>query len=254
MKTNVIVALAVLVVTAMTSQPAHADISAFYSAEVDELDLNFRMSVEVADNGSARIHVTGRSIYFLIVRDEVFLIERGIDGVYATRLSDLNLVMSESGSVAGMNLDFLTGGEQTGLINLGNQSVLGREGTGYAEPNYYDDDGQSPEPDLVISQADDLRPIGAAIAQSMDHRYGIARTMTLVSTMGPLFFYADETLALLNSGTPIKIGALLLSEVSTIDIDAARFELPERVVTLDELREMYRPFEWPTEFDWQPEG
>lgn len=240
---------------AIISKPAHADISAFYSAGTDELGVNYRMSVEVSDDGSARIHVTGRSAYFLIIGNEVYLIDRGIDETYATRLSDLNKVVSENGTVAGLSPSVIDDAQQEGLEYLGNRTVLGRVGIGYAEPKHYDDDGErSRHADLVISQDEGLKPIGKAIAQSIDGRYGAGRTMTLVGMIGPLMFYADETEALLKSGTPLKLGSLLLSKVAKGDIEDSRFELPKRVLTLEELREIYRPFEWPTEFEWQPKG
>lgn len=254
MKSKAILSLAVMGFGVIMSQPAHADISAFYSAGTDEFAVKYRMSVEVSDDGSARIHVTGRSVYFLIIGDEVYLIERGIDEAYATRLSDLNQVLSENGTIAGLNTSMIDDVQQEGLEDLGSRTVLGRVGVGYAQPEHYDDGERSRHADLVISQDEALKPIGEAIAQSIDGRYGAGRTMTMVGMMGPLILYANETETLLKSGTPLKLGSLLLSEVSNGDIDASRFKLPKRVLTLEELREMHRPFEWPSEFEWQPKG
>lgn len=255
MKIKAIASLIALSVTALTSQPAYADISALYSAGTDDIGLSYRMTVEVADSGAARLHVTGRTVYFLIVDGDVYTVERGVDGVFATRLSDLNWVVTENESVGGIRSDLIDELQETGLKNIGNRSVLGRDGIGFAEPRYHDDDDDELlRPDLVISQDKELKPIGAAIAQALDGRYGVGRTMSLVGIIGSLALYVDETAALLKSGTPIKLGSLLLTKVSNEDIDNSRFELPERIITLEQLREMYRPFKWSPQFDWQPKG
>ena len=49
--------------------PVSADISAIYEAQSDdefEQALDFAMTIEVNDAGDARLHITGRTGYFLI--------------------------------------------------------------------------------------------------------------------------------------------------------------------------------------------
>lgn len=92
---------------------AMADTSALYEVTTsDDEDayapaIDFAMTVEVNDGGDARVHVTGRSVYLLIKGGEAYLVSRGIDGLYAERLTDLDSVIKARGEVGGLSLAIL---------------------------------------------------------------------------------------------------------------------------------------------------
>ncbi|MXP47654.1 hypothetical protein GRI43_09705 [Altererythrobacter luteolus] len=238
-----------------TSVPASADISALYEVESyeDEIDraVDFAMTIEVSDEGHARLHLSGRSSYFLIREGAVYAVARGIDGPYAERLDDLEAVIENAGQAGGISLEILAQLPEIELVKSGTVKVGTWKGQGYAQRDYDDEIGR---PELVVTEDGSLRPIGKAFAQLMEGRFGALRSLSLTGLFGGLGLYDQGVRDLLKGGTPIRIRHLELSEVSSQDIDPARFELPPRVLTRDEIRSQNEPFEWAPAFGRQPEG
>lgn len=238
----------------VVAMPANADVSALYEVGSDdefERTLDFAMTIEVNAVGDARLHITGKSDYFLIRDGEVYSISRGIDGTYAEKLDDLEAVISNAGQAGGISLELLGQLPAIELVPRGTVKVGQWKGNGYAQRGFDDEVGR---PELVLSDEDSLRPIGTAFARFSQGRFGTLRALTLVNLFGVIGLYDPKVRELLSNGTPIRLNGLELSQVSSEDIDPTRFELPERVLTQDEIRQQNQPFDWAPAFDRQPKG
>lgn len=236
------------------AMPASADVSALYEVQSDdefERTLDLAMTIEVNASGDARLHITGKSDYFLIRNGEVYTVSRGIDGPYAEKLDDLEAVIANVGQAGGISLELLDQFPKIDLVDKGMVKVGKWKGQGYAQREYDDEVGR---PELVLSDDVGLDSIGKAFARLANGRFGTLRALTLTSLFGGFGFYDAKVRDLLNTGTPIRINALELSEVSSDAIDPARFELPERVLTQEEIRQQSQPFDWAPAFDRQPQG
>lgn len=236
------------------AMPVSADISAIYEVQSDdEFDqtLDFAMTIEVNDVGDARLHLTGRSGYFLIRNGEAYQVSRGIDGPYAEKLDDLEAVIANAGQAGGISLELLEHLPKIELVDKGDVAVREWQGRGYAQ---LDDEMGSGWPELVISEDKSLRLIGGAFSRLTSGRFGAMRMLTLSNLFGGFGFYDSQVRELIASGTPIRINMLELTKVSTDAVDPARFELPERVLTRDEIVAQHKPFEWAPAFDRQPTG
>ena len=64
----------------------------------------------------------------------------------------------------------------------------------------------------------------------------------------------DAIRSLASGGVPIRLKALVLSDLSNATVDPERFELPDRVLNREEIRRQNEPFEWAPAFDRQPKG
>lgn len=237
----------------VTAMPAQADISALYVTQMDEERgpvVDFGMTVEVNEAGDARVHVVGRSGYFLIRGGEVYSISRGIDGPYAERLDDLEAVIDNAAQAGGISLDLLEELPEFQPLKTGVVKVGKWKGQGYAKREF---DGEVGHTELVLSDDESLRPIGNTIARLIDGRFGMLRAITLTNLFGVLGLYDPEVRKLFGEGTPIRVNMLELSEVSLAPIDPARFELPARVLSRDDISAINRPFKWAPAFDRQPE-
>lgn len=238
--------------------PARADVSALYEVaqsdeEFDDFEqaIDFAMTIEVNDAGNARIHLTGRSSYFLIRDDEVYSVRRGIDGPYAEKLDDLEAVIENAGETGGISLELLDQFPKIELVRKGKVRVGQWTGTGYAQRDF---DGAVGRPELVLSKDETLPEIGKAFARLADGRFGSIRTLSLVNLFGGFGLYDPEIRKLLQDGTPVRINMLELAEISNRPIDPARLELPARVLTREEIEQQNKPFEWAPAFDRQPKG
>lgn len=234
--------------------PASADISAIYEVQSDHefaQTVDFAMTIEVNDNGDARLHLTGRSGYFLIRDGEAYQVSRGIDGPYAEKLDDLEAVIVNAGQAGGISLELLKQLPKIELADKGIVQVGEWQGRGYAQDG---DEMGSGWPELVISQDESLRLIGGAFSLLSSGRFGAMRMLTLNNLFGGFGFYDPKVRELIATGTPIRINMLELSETSTNEIDHTRFELPERVLTREEISIQHNPFQWAPAFDRQPTG
>lgn len=245
------------VVLGVTAMPASADMSALYEFRADgeyegsfDRALDFAMTIEVSDAGDARLHLTGRTGYFLIRDGEVYTVSRGIDGPYAERLDDLEAAIANAGQAGGISLELLDELPKIELVKKGTVNVAQWRGIGYARREY-DEIGRT---ELVLTDDKRLEPIGRAFARLTEGRFGTLRALSLTNLFGGFGFYDPAVRDLLKTGTPIRINMLDLAKVSTEKIDPARFELPERVLTRDEIRMQNKPFDWSPAFNRQPAG
>lgn len=236
------------------AMPVSADISAIYEVQSDdefEQALDFAMTIEVNDAGDARLHITGRTGYFLIRDGEAYKVSRGIDGPYAEKLDDLEAVIVHAGHAGGISLELLENFPRIELVDKGTVEVGQWQGRGYGQA---EGEMGSGWPQLVISQEESLRPIGGAFSRLSSGRFGAMRMLTLSNLFGGFGFYDPEVREVIAGGTPIRINMLELSAVSTDAVDPARFELPDRVLTREEISARDKPFEWAPAFDRQPTG
>lgn len=239
-------------VTGVTAMPANADISVLYEVQSEdefEQQIDMAMTIEVNDAGDARLHISGKSDYFLIRDGDVYSVSRGIDGPYAERLNDLETVIADAGQAGGISLDLLDQFPEVDLAEKGAVNVGQWKGRGYAERRY---DEVGPV-QLIISNDEHLEPVGDAFARLLEGRFGTLRALTLSNLFG-FGLYDAKVRELLASGTPLQIGVLELSEVSNAIIDPERFELPARVLSPDEIRRQNEPFDWAPAFVRQPRG
>ena len=146
--------------------PASADISALYEAGTyeDEIDraVDFAITIEVSDEGHARLHLSGRSSYFLIRHGEIYTVTRGIDGPYAEKLDDLEAVIANAGQAGGISLEILDQLPKIDLVRSGTVKVGKWKGQGYARRDYDDEIGRA---ELVLTGDESLRPIGTTLAK-----------------------------------------------------------------------------------------
>lgn len=234
--------------------PAQADTSVLYEVQSDddfEQAIDYAMTIEVNDAGDARLHLTGRTGYFLIRDGEVYSIERGIDGPYAERLDDLEAVIANAGQSGGISLEVLDQLPPLELVEKGKVKVGRYEGRGYAQRDY---DGEVGWPQLVVSQDESLHPVGKAFARLLEGRFGALRALSLTNLFGGLGLYDAGVRKLVAGGTPVRLNLLELTEVSSDPIDPTRFELPARVLTREEISRQAAPFDWSPAFDRQPKG
>lgn len=240
-------------ISGVLTVPASADTSALYEVQTEdefEQKLDMAMTIEVNEAGDARLHISGKSDYFLIRGGEVYAVSRGIDGPYAEKLDDLEAVIANAGQAGGLSLELADQFPKVDLVEKGTVKVGQWKGRGYAERGY---DRKVGPADLIISDDEYLRPIGKAFARLMQGRFGTLRALSLTSLFG-FGVFDPKVRELMASGTPIRLKALVLSEVSDATVDPERFELPSRVLNPEEIRRQNEPFEWAPAFDRQPKG
>lgn len=169
----------------------------------------------------------------------MYRVSRGIDGPYAEKLEDLEAAIANAGQAGGISLELLDQLPRIELMDSGKVRVGSWEGRGFAQCEY----GELGRPELVISEDNTLKPVGEAFARFLDGRFGALRSLSLVNLFGSFGFYDPEVLKLLRSGTPIRLNSLELANLSQEEIDPARFELPARVLTREEITEQNKPFD-----------
>jgi hypothetical protein len=241
--------------TFLAATPANADISALYevgSVGEGEPDFNFGMTVEVNDAGDARIHLTGRSSYLLVKQGDVFLVSRGIDGVYAERLSDMDTALKANGQMGGISFEFLDDLNDTKVKNIGKTKVGNWKGTGFSLDRFsYESEER---PDLVMSDDASLAELAPAFRSAFAGKYGMAKTLSLAGVPIALYLMSPKVKAVFDKGTPIKLGMLELTTISRDEINPDRFALPERVLSQEDIENYLEPFKWAPAFDVQPAG
>lgn len=240
-------------ISGVIAVPASADMSALYEVQSEdefEQKLDMAMTIEINEAGDARLHISGKSDYFLIRDGEVYAISRGIDGPYAKKLNDLEAVIADAGQAGGISLDLVDQFTKIDLVEKGAVNVGKWKGRGYAERGSNRKVGPV---DLIISDDEYLSPIGSAFARLVKGRFGTLRALSLTNLFG-FGVYDPKVRELLASGTPLRLKGLELSEVSDAIVDPERFELPARVLSPDEIRRQHEPFEWAPTFDRQPRG
>lgn len=211
--------LAVLVLVALP-RPAHADITAEYYVWGP---IGPTMKVQVADNGNARVEMGGHLT--AIQRDGVLYLVRADDaGSFVFRKDEFDRIEAEM-----LDPDLFPTERAQGvrIVEAGEETVGGRRGIALflEEPG---DPARDQERDqaFVVSPDDDLRPVGALVAQIWG---------------GPMTPGALPRLQLMADiharGTLIRMPLLLrLERTNNEPIPPAAFELPGPIVSGDEAR------------------
>jgi hypothetical protein len=262
--------VAVIILTA----PAHAGIRAEYGYGSDDPPL----VVEVADNGDARITSDGYG-YFIIVNGEGYWVEPGPGGPIATaedaraqlaarerRDSDafeasIDAEIDEATRAAAEEVARKALAElDASLPELGTESAKPDEPDGAHEADANEGGNQTefagwqgavlplPEaPDLrmVVTEAVEIAPLGAAIVQYLAASEGLAADSLRPSEPSPLAGRREA----LHGKTPLAYGRLTLRSISFGPIAADRFALPADVVGLEDLP----PDNGPPDFASPPE-
>lgn len=220
-----------LLATVMLAAPAHAGLRAVYGSAEE----NKTLVVEVSDAGDVRIAESGDSSFGVLQGGQFYVVSRQQDGWMAARIGDVAAAVDRV--VAPIFGDALThDGPARPAAKLvtarkGTRVVGGREGQVWTVAGIGGMQEGAPA-EYVMSQDADLKPVGRALEQFM-HAAIIPGAPLMGSGAAELI---EETRAIFALGTPIDVGGRFqLRYVETVTLDAARFALPVKPATVDEL-------------------
>jgi len=203
--------------------PAHADLTATYQHP----RMPIRITVQVADNGDARLQFSNQEWRMQIVNGEAFAVYPRPGGTArVVRFSDIERLFAERrpGLPAAPTL------ERAGLVRRGEVRVAGYTGTAYylTMPTL---GGISPYPMLVVSHDPTLASLGRPLVRMMDLSIGIYR---LANAPIPAVFVSVRDM--IGDGAPIIFMGCEMQPIDRSRIDPALLRLPAPPVTLEELR------------------
>jgi hypothetical protein len=207
--------------------PADAGLKAIY----DKPD-NAPLTIEIADNGDARVGPDDQSMYVLLIGDAAYIVTIKDGKTSAARLTDVAAAFDKVmppifGKLFGAAAA-ATKGDTTKIEKIGPRTINGRAGIAYRLKG---GEGEAP-PEIVLSEDPALAPVGKAMGRFTE------ATMLLLA---PLFGNAvpemvGEMRAVLALGTPLKGGdGMALRSVETVDVPPARVALPGKLQTVDEI-------------------
>jgi len=212
---------------------ARADTTAVYKSE----HFPVSMTVEIADNGNARVQMSHSATYG-IVRDDIdYFVQAGSAGPIVDRATDLMAVQRElmAAFMAQKKLpDFSKDAPFFEVVPSGSILVNGRPGTAYALKT--DKKDAPPHIFMVISKDPALRQLGEVMAKQF------SKSLDMMDDLlgGPPPMSVSVVHAL-QSGAPLRFSGMDLATVSNASIDPKRFELPVPPETIDQLRKRMQP-------------
>lgn len=220
-----------LLATVTMAVPAHAGLRAVYGSAEE----NKTLVVEVSDAGDVRIAESGDSSFGLLQGGEFYVVSHQQDGWMAARIGDVAAAVDRV--VAPIFGDALTHGgparpaAKLVMTRKGGRAVGGREGQVWTVAGIGGTAEGAPA-EYVMSQDADLKPVGRALEQFM-HAAIIPGAPLMGSGAAELI---EETRAIFALGTPIDVGGRFqLRYVETVASETARFALPVKAATVDEL-------------------
>lgn len=218
------------ILLALTPVPALADLRAVYDMTPQK---NRVLTIEVADDGTARGQLSGQEPYFLLSAEgDGFVVTRRDGRARVFRADDLITVLTErSANSADKGLSMLKS-VQGVKITARNviSSVQGMKGRLYemGPP----DQGPKSMIDVVVSDDPKLRRVGLVFTSA----YAAFEAVLLTMPNPKPSLFADFG-ALLRSGTLLKFGPLVeLRQVEESEIADARFSLPAQPLSLEAAR------------------
>jgi len=220
--------VAVTLALVSAAAPADAGIKAIY----DKPDKS-PLTIEIADNGDARVGPDDQSMYVLLLHDTAYVVATQDGKLMVARLADVAAAFDKvmppifgklfSAAAEGAK------GDSTKIEKIGPRTVNGREGIAYrlkgGDPN-------DKAPEMVLSPDPALAPVGKAMGRFTE------ATMLLLA---PLFGketanMVGEMRAVLALGTPLQgADGMTLRSVETADVPPARVTLPGKPQTVDEI-------------------
>ncbi|MFS0737869.1 hypothetical protein ABC347_12535 [Sphingomonas sp. 1P06PA] len=192
--------------------------------------------VEVADNGEARIGEAGAPDYGILRDGHFHIVGRAGDGVTVARIEDVAAAIDRvMAPIFGTLLDNARDGRPATVTlrsqRRGTRTVGGRTGQVIAVYGL-NSDLPGVETEFVFSDDPALKPLGRALEGFMN-----AAMLPAAPVIGKAAAETiDQTRALFAFGTPLVAGkGLVLQSIETVDLPAARFELPSRPASVDQL-------------------
>lgn len=211
--------------------PANAGLRAVYGSSGESRTL----VVEVADNGDARIAESGDESYGLMLGGQFHVVSRQNGAWMTARIVDVAAAIDRAmPPIFGDALTHAGPARPVAKLTIkqqGERTIAGRKGVVWTISGIGGaSDGQAAE--YVMSEDADLKPVGQVLEQFM-HAALLPGAPLLGSAAAEL---VEETRAIFALGTPLDVGGRFqLRSVEKADIDAARFALPAKPATVDEL-------------------
>lgn len=222
--------IAALALLLLPLTPADAGLRAVYGSN----EASRALVIEVADNGDARIAEAGDESYGLMLGGEFHVVSRQNGEWMAARIVDVAAAIDRA--IPPIFGDALTHADparpvaRLDIRKLGERTVGGRKGVVWRIAGIGGGDG--PAAEYVMSSDADLKPVGRVLEQFM-HAGILPGAPLLGSGAAELI---EETRAIFALGTPLDVdGRFQLRSVEKADIDPARFVLPAKPATVDEL-------------------
>lgn len=211
--------------------PAEAGLRAVYGSSEE----NKTLVVEVADNGDARIAESGDESYGLMLGGQFHVVSRQNGAWMTARIVDVAAAIDRV--VPPIFGDALTHdgparpAAKLDIRKQGDRTIGRRKGTVWTISGIGGVSG-GPAAEYVMSEDADLKPVGRVLEQFM-HAALLPGAPLLGSGAAEL---VEETRAIFALGTPLDVGGRFqLRSVEKADLAAARFALPAKPATVDEL-------------------
>jgi hypothetical protein len=211
------------------SAPVCAGTLATYAGETPDKV----MTIEVADNGDARISDGTDGDYGLMLGGHFYIVGSSGGALRVARIEDVAAAIDQV--IPPVFRGLLSGARTAPARNFravrqGTRTVAGQTGTVYL---VYGLNDQKPDEaqEIVLSSDPALRPIGAAMEQFMNA--AIVPAAPLIGE-GAADIIAS-TRAIFALGTPLDVGRFRLTSLTDADVPPARLALPAKASTVDEL-------------------
>lgn len=192
--------------------------------------------IEVADNGEARIGEAGAPDYGILRDGHFHIVGLAGDAVRVARIEDVAAAIDQVVPPIFRNLLDNAREGRPATVSLrtqrrGSRIVAGRPGQVIAVYGL-NSDVPGVETEFVFSDDPALKPIGRALEGFMN-----AAMLPAAPVIGKAAADTiDQTRALFAFGTPLVAGkGLVLQSIETVDLPAARFELPARPTSVEQL-------------------
>ena len=215
--------LLLLLALTAAATPARADMTATYRHP----RMAVTITVQVADNGDARMQFSTQPWWMQIVGGEAYAVyPRPGGSARVVRFADIERLFAERTPPVPSAPTL----ERSSLVRQGEASVAGYRGTAYflTLPQI---GGLSPYPVLVVSRDPTLAALSRPIIMQMD--LSIATYRIAGTRIPPVFVAVRDTIG---DGAPIIFMGCELQPIDRRPIDPALLRLPAPPVTLEELR------------------
>ncbi|HVQ07611.1 MAG TPA: hypothetical protein VMS43_04180 [Allosphingosinicella sp.] len=216
--------LLLLLALIAAATPARADMTATYHNQ----QLGGSVTIQVADNGDARLQFSHQEWWMQIVGGEAYAVHPRPGGsLRVTSFANIERLLIE----LRQGVSAAPAPKRSGLVRRGEVTIAGYRGIAYYRNLPPPPAGFTPPPALVVSRDPALAALGPVLLQRIEFAVAISRLMDM--PIPPAFAGIRD---LIGDGAALSFIDFDLVSIDRSPIDPALLRLPAPPVTLEELR------------------